>query len=111
MGEQSELEVVIESADDEIVGDVERALAPADVSRWEPARVVDPLTVLAVAGGIVQLVEGLLSLRDRLRARPSAPMVRLRNAEGHELALDTATPEDLRALLAGGPAAENTTSA
>jgi hypothetical protein len=68
-----ELQVEIDSLDEQDVADVEAALAApggdVSVERWPRARVIDPLTILAVAGGIVGLVDGLLSLRDRWKAR------------------------------------------
>jgi len=101
MVQQTELEIVVDSSDDAVLGEVEGALAPSLVERWEPARVVDPLTVLAVAGGVVQLVNGLIALRDRLRGQSSAPTVRIRNAVGSEVLLLAATTEELRALVEG----------
>jgi hypothetical protein len=98
---QTELEIVVESDDDAIVGEVRSALSPAEVEQWENARIVDPMTILAVAGGIVQIVNGLLTLRDRLRKKREPPTVRIRNAAGDEVVLVTATPEEIEALVAG----------
>jgi hypothetical protein len=99
--DDGELEIVIESTDASSVEEVEHALTGMSVVRWEPQRMIDPMTILAVAGSLTALVNGLLSLRDRLRARPDAPRVVVRDADGNEVVLVAATPEQLRALIAG----------
>jgi hypothetical protein len=100
--QEGELEIVIETTDETLIEEVESSLSSVQVERWEPQRLVDPITVLAVAGSLVQLLNGLAALRDRLRKQAVPPAVTVRNADGAEVALLTATPEQLQALFAGG---------
>jgi hypothetical protein len=69
------------------------------IERLRPPRMIDPITILAVAGGIVGLINGLLSLRDRWRARGQRPALTLENEGGEQLALDEATLEQITSFI------------
>ncbi len=57
--------------------------------------------VVAIAGGVAQVVSSILDWRDRwLRARQSSRLsVVIEDARGNRLALNAATPEEIAAAL------------
>ena len=98
------LEVQIDTLDEEDIRAAETALkAPSQdisVRRWPRARVVDPLTIFAVVGGAVGLVDALLSLRERWVTRRRSVKIRIKNEANEELELIAANRADLENFLA-----------
>jgi hypothetical protein len=98
----TELQVTIHSNDEEDARVAEEALAAGgqvSVERLPPSRIIDPLTILGVVGGVVGLIDGLLSLRDRWIARKRAVSVRILREDGRELELSDITREELEQFL------------
>jgi hypothetical protein len=98
-GSQQELELAIYTSDDAVVQSLLSNLTGLDTQRPRRARVIDPITLITVASAAVTLVTGLLDLRDRLRAEPSAPEVVVRNERGDSVSLTEASEEDIGRLV------------
>jgi hypothetical protein len=97
------LELKIDTLDEVVVRDAEDALAAAPqaplVRRWPRARVVDPLTIFALVGGVVGLVDALLSLQERWISRRRSGRIRLVNEGGEELEVTVANRAQLEEFL------------
>lgn len=97
------IELQVHSLAEEDVRAVEDVLQDprhgVSVRRWPRARVVDPLTVFAVIGGIVGLVDALQSLQERWITRRRAVKVLLRNEDGDEIELTTANRASLESFM------------
>jgi hypothetical protein len=61
-----------------------------EVQRWPRARTLDPITIFGLVGGIVGLVDALLSLQDRWITQRRSATIRLRNEDGDEVELTAA---------------------
>jgi len=101
MTEETMLEVVIETKDEDLVREVEAAIADANPTRWKDTR--DILTVITIVSSSVGLVNSLLTLKDHLAKRRDAPRVVVRNADRDACDLADAEPDELDALVAGRP--------
>ena len=95
-----EVELIIESRSDSEIAAIEETLKDLEVTRWRNARVIDPITVLAVAAGVAKLIDGLLALKKRLAARNDSPTVEVKTPDGRSIKLADATPELLAITLA-----------
>jgi len=96
------LQLQLESRDEAEVAEIEAVLSSAGqlaVERWRQARVVDPITIMSVSGGIVALVNGLLSLRDRWVTRKKPPSIIVENETGDQIDLTQMTREELERLI------------
>lgn len=99
MTDIQEVELVIGSRNDSEVSAIEEALEGVEVTRWRDARLVDPVTILAVAAGVAKLVDALLALKKRLAERNDSPIIEIKTADGRSITLTEATPELLTAVL------------
>jgi hypothetical protein len=99
LDEQTEVEIVIGSRDDAVVGEIEERLASVEPVRWRDARFVDPVTILAVATGVTKLVNALIALKRDLADKPEAPRLEVKTPDGRSITLTDATPELLTAML------------
>ncbi len=97
------LEIAVQSSDPDELSLIEAALRAEDLQfeRLKPSRVVDPVTLIALAGGVVGLVNGVLALSDRLRSRNAAPIVVVRNEAGDELPVEGISRQELENLIGG----------
>lgn len=95
---RQELELTIYNSDDNEVQALLQTLSGLEVRARRP-RVVDPVTVITVAGAAVSLVNKLLELRDRLRTEAKPLKAQVRNEQGDAVALADAKAEDLERLL------------
>jgi hypothetical protein len=96
------LQLQVSSRDETDIGAVEATLADLDdvtVERWRQPRMVDPITILTVAGGTVGLVNGLMDLKDRWAARKKSPRLTLENESGDQLELQDATREQVESFV------------
>jgi hypothetical protein len=96
--EPVELELHIDSRDEDTVSQVESTLTSIDVKRWPAAR-MDPVTVLAIAAATVKLITAVLELKAKLAAQHNPPKVNLVNASGAMLNVATATQSVLEDFL------------
>ena len=102
---EEQLEIRVGSLDEDIVGVVTDALQPSSVEQWPRARTIDPVTILAVTGNVVALINGLLTLREKLEALrkasgAKAPVeVTITTEGGSSVRLDTADRAKLEVLL------------
>lgn len=62
-------------------------------------RVLDPVTVLAILGGGVHLINELLTLKQKLRQQKSPPKVTIQNLRGDSVKLTDTSEEQLRNLV------------
>ena len=62
-------------------------------------RVLDPVTVLAILGGGVHLINELLTLKQKLRQQKSPPEVTIQNLRGDSVKLTDTSEEQLRNLV------------
>lgn len=97
------IELQIDSLAEDDVRAVEDVLRDphyaVSVQRWPRARVVDPLTVFGVIGGIVGLLDALLSLQERWITQRRAVKVLLRNEDGDEIELTATNRASLKSFL------------
>jgi hypothetical protein len=100
MTDIQEVELIIGSRNDSEISAIEETLKDLEVTRWRDARVVDPITVLAVAAGVAKLIDALLALKKRLAARKDSPTVEIKTRDGRSIKLTDATPELLAVTLA-----------
>ena len=96
------VELIIDSTDENVVGNIEQQLSGLNVIKGRTARVIDPVTALAIAAGTVKLVTELVNLWQKLRQKPDAPTVTLRNTKGESIVLSDVSAEQLRAFLEAG---------
>src|SRR5262245_36340787 len=99
MTDVRQVEVVIETNDRESVSEIQQILGSLQPTPARPVRVVDPLTVLAIAAATVKLVNELLALKQKLRDRQNRPRVKVRTVSGASVDLVTTTREELSALI------------
>lgn len=104
--ERKQLELIIDSNDDTVTKEIEESLGSIEVVRGRKARVLDPVTILAIAAGVVQLVNELLALQEKLKQRRQLPSVTVRNLRGDSVTLVDATREQLQALVEADSADE-----
>lgn len=97
------IELQIDSLAEEDVRAVEDVLQEprygVSVRRLPRPRVVDPLTMFALIGGTVGLVDALLSLQERWITRRRAVKVLMRNEDGYEIELTTANRTSLESFI------------
>jgi len=96
------LELKIESRDEEELSAIEEALSGeggVQFERVEPARVVEPVTLIALAGAALGVVDGVLALADRLKSQKNPPIIVIRNAAGDELSVERATRDQLEHMV------------
>jgi hypothetical protein len=99
MPDIQEVELIIGSRDESQVSAIEKGLEGVEVTRGRDARLVDPVTVLAVAAGVAKLVDALLALKKRMAQRKDSPVVEIKTEDGRSITLTDATPALLTALL------------
>jgi hypothetical protein len=98
MPDESTLEVVIDTTDEDVIRFVEETMSTVEPQRWKNTR--DIMTVLTIASSAVALVNALLALKDKLAAEAEALRVTVKNTDRDEIDLATATRADLERLLA-----------
>ncbi|MFD7732988.1 hypothetical protein ACFV6F_21680 [Kitasatospora phosalacinea] len=111
-----ELELSFPADDAELQQFIEKALRDDEnvtVGRIRQIRTLDLLTVIELTGTAIGLADGLLGLRDRVRAfrarrgtdRGADPAIEVAGPEGEPVSLLDATDDELRSTAAGPDAA------
>jgi hypothetical protein len=85
--EAAEIEAVLNAAGD------------LTVQRWRQVRVIDPVTIISVSGGIVGLVNGLLQLRDRWASREKPSGITVENEAGDQIDISRTTRDELETMV------------
>ncbi len=111
MTDHREVELVIHSADDAEVDAIVDRLKALGARRLGRTRVVDPMSVVVIAGAVLTMVNSLLELRDHLtrrQARDRSPeagatdiVIVVRNENGTEVHLQHADGGMLQQVVDG----------
>jgi hypothetical protein len=98
-----EIELSYASSDTGLADDIAAAFAAGDVEAEQPreTRLLDPVAIIGLVGGVVALANALIDLRERLRKRKEARSVQAANEAGMVIILVEATDEDIRRLVDG----------
>jgi hypothetical protein len=99
MNGQSKLELVIDSREQGAVDEIQSSLSEVKVERLPTARVLDPVVILGIVGGALKVIDELLALAERLKAKSSSPAVSVRNRKGRTIALATITKATLEEFI------------
>jgi hypothetical protein len=105
MTEEPQLELTIESQDEDVISSAEATLGGVVRKRLPPARTIDPQTILELGAAGAQLMTALLALRDRIASRPGAPAIKVRNARADEVDLREADVAEIEAVVTAAEAA------
>jgi hypothetical protein len=70
-----------------------------EVVRWPRARTLDPFTIFGLVGGVVGLVDALVSLQERWTTHKRSVKIVLRNEDNDEIELTAASRQDLENFL------------
>ncbi len=80
------VDVVIETTDTNAVADIESELQPLEPVLSPATR--EPVTILAVSAGVVQLIKALVDLWQSKKRKATSPAIRIEVASGATLQLD-----------------------
>jgi hypothetical protein len=101
MGKHAELELEL-PGNDSSLGELLSMLETQGItiSRTQPVRVVDPVTVIGIAASAATLIKTLLEIADKISKRKQQPVeIVVRDIEGHELKLSAASEDDVKKLV------------
>ena len=95
-----ELELLVDG-DDHAVDAILSRMPDVQATRARPSRAIDPATAIAIAGGIISLVNGLLDLKKRLTQKAEPERIIVRDIDGRTIDLRNASADEIRAFVAG----------
>lgn len=95
------VELAVDTTDEELLREIEQAVAEANPQRWPETR--DIGTIIALASSSVGLVNTLLALKASLAKKHDKPEVTvvIRNENRDEVRLADITEETAQALVSG----------
>jgi hypothetical protein len=100
MSNEFQVELRLESADQQLLDRLEQDLPDVETTRGEAGREpITVLTILVTATATVKLTTALLELQEKWRQRKEAARVAVSNEAGREVDLATATEQDFKDLI------------
>jgi hypothetical protein len=97
--EETAVELIIDSTDETFIHEIENHFGESAVTRGRKSRAFDVGIALAVAAGVIKLINELLTLRDKWAKRENAPDITVRTVNGDSISLKDATREQLQKAL------------
>jgi hypothetical protein len=91
------LEVVVNTKDETIIRDIEETMAGVSPQRWKDTR--DIVAIITITSSVVELINALLTLKEKSSSHPEAPKIVIKNINRAEIELSGATEENLKALI------------
>ena len=100
------LEAQITGADSGHITAALRADSALTVTAQRKSRSADPATVLAIAGGVITLINSIIQLAQTLREKDEKVIVIIKSFEGKTLSLNEATDDEIKKYVEDAEAAD-----